>query len=95
MIAQLLAFHSNHGLLCMFNIPMTTFSFSIQYGMTSVIFKIFLYKKVFCDSFHRLESSDLTLFVRFIQTVVFLVKSCKEEPSGKVTVETAGARGWG
>lgn len=79
----------------MCNIPMTTFSFSIQYGMTSVIFKIFLYKKVFCDSFHRLESSDLTLFVRFIQTVVFLVKSCKEEPSGKVTVETAGARGWG
>ena len=43
--------------------------------MTSVIFKIFLYKKAFCDSFHRLESSDLTLLVRFIQTVVFLVNS--------------------
>lgn len=58
---------------------------------------IFCSKKkcIVCDSVHHLRFSDVTLFVRFIQIVVFLMKSCKEEPSGKVTVETAGARGWG
>lgn len=43
--------------------------------------------------FTPLESP--TSFVRLIQTLVFPMKSCQSEPAGKVTVETAGAKGRG